>query len=48
VTRLVAPQGDAINVVHYRLAANGRELRAEEQFRGPKVSYDNVWVLDKQ
>ena len=48
VTRLVAPQGDAINVVHYRLAATGRELRAEEQFRGPKLSYDNVWVLDKQ
>ena len=47
-TRIVLPQAEAINVVRYRLAANGRELRAEEQFRGPKLSYDNLWVLDKQ
>jgi hypothetical protein len=47
-TRIVAPAGEATNVVHYRLTGGGLELRAEEQFRGPKVSYDNVWVLDKE
>jgi hypothetical protein len=48
VTRMVAPQSEAINVVHYRLLEDGRELRADEQFRGPKLSYDNVWVLEKR
>jgi hypothetical protein len=47
-TRIVAPAGEATNIVHYRLAREGRELRAEEQFRGPQVSYDNLWVFDKQ
>jgi hypothetical protein len=47
-TRIVAPAGEATNVVHYRLANDGRELRAEEQFRGPQLSYDNLWVFDRQ
>ena len=47
-TRIVAPAGEATNVVHYRVTGGGRELRAEEQFRAPELSYDNVWVLDKQ
>lgn len=47
-TRIVLPQGEATNVVHYRLLANGRELHVKERFRGPKLSYDNLWVLDKQ
>ena len=47
-TRIVAPQGEATNVVHYRLLDGGRALQAEEQFRGPRLKYDNLWVFEKQ
>ena len=47
-TRIVAPQGEATNTVRYRLRDGGRVLEAAESFRGPKLSYDNLWVLDKK
>jgi hypothetical protein len=34
--------------VRYALLEGGRVLRAEERFRGPRLSYDNLWVFDKQ
>lgn len=43
--RLVAPQGEASNIVRYRLLDAGRTLEAREQFRGPRLQYDNVWVF---
>jgi hypothetical protein len=42
-----APQGDATNVVHYRLLDGGRTLEARESFRGPSLQYDNIWILEK-
>ena len=42
-----APRGEARNTVKYTLADGGRTLRAEESFRGPRLSYDNVWVFAK-
>ena len=42
-----APRGEARNTVKYTLADGGRTLRAEESFRGPRLSYDNVWVFTK-
>jgi hypothetical protein len=48
VTRIVAPQGEATNTVRYQLLENGRILKAEEKFRGPRLEYDNVWVFEKQ
>ena len=47
ITRIIAPQGEATNIVRYRLKDSGRTLEAEEQFRGPRLKYDNLWVLDK-
>lgn len=47
VTRIVIPQGQAINVVRYSLHDGGRELRAEERFRAPRRSYDNAWVFTR-
>jgi hypothetical protein len=47
-TRLIAPWGEATNIVHYRLLDNGRLLQAEEQFRGRRLSYDNLWVFEKK
>lgn len=48
VTRIVAPQGEATNIVHYSLREGGRVIEAAEKFRGPKLSYDNLWVFDKK
>lgn len=47
-TRIVAPQGEATNIVRYSLREGGRLLQAEEKFRGPVLSYDNLWVFEKQ
>ncbi len=48
VTRFVTPRGEATNTVRYRLKDGGRTLEAAESFRGPRVSYDNLWVLEKR
>lgn len=42
-----APQGEARNTVRYALQDGGKTLIAAETFRGPRVSYDNLWVLSK-
>jgi len=47
-TRIDAPQGDATNVVYYRLREDGKVLEAEEHFRGPNHKHDNVWVFDRK
>jgi hypothetical protein len=47
-TRIVIPQGEAINVVRYTLTDGGRTLQADEQFRAPKRQYDNRWIFEKQ
>jgi hypothetical protein len=47
VTRIIVPQGEATNTVHYRLKDAGRTLEAAESFRGPRFSYDNLWVFEK-
>jgi hypothetical protein len=47
-SRVDTNEGEATNVVFYSLAADGRELTAEEHFRGPTLSYDNLWVFDLQ
>ncbi len=39
---------EATNQVRYRLSADGRTLTAEERFRSRDLSYDNLWVLDRQ
>ncbi|NIM10593.1 MAG: hypothetical protein GTO45_01255 [Candidatus Aminicenantes bacterium] len=48
VTRIIAPQGEAVNTVYYRLLEKGQVLQAEESFRGPRFSYDNLWVFEKR
>jgi hypothetical protein len=48
VTRIVAPQGEALNTVRYQLVENGQLLKAEEKFRGPRLKYDNLWVFEKK
>lgn len=45
ITRFVAPRGAATNTVRYRLKDRGRALEATESFRGPRLSYDNLWVF---
>ncbi len=47
VTRMLAPRGEATNTVRYTLEDNGRVLRALETFRGPRLSYENVWLFEK-
>jgi hypothetical protein len=48
ITRIIAPLGEATNTVRYRLKENGRTLEAAEKFRGPRLKYDNLWVLEKK
>lgn len=47
-TKIHAPEGDATNVVYYRLKEDGKILEAEERFRGPKHKHDNVWIFDRK
>lgn len=47
VTIYRAPRGEARNTVRYSIQDGGRTLRAEESFRGPRLSYDNIWVFSK-
>jgi hypothetical protein len=44
-SRIVSPEGEATNVVRYRLLEDGRTLEASESFRGPRQGYDNLWIL---
>jgi hypothetical protein len=30
------------------MARDGQSFTAMERFRGPKLRYDNVWVLERQ
>jgi hypothetical protein len=39
---------DATNVVRYTLDGTLDSFVAEEQFRSKSLSYDNIWVLEKQ
>ncbi|MHB8055659.1 MAG: hypothetical protein ACYDH3_10485 [Candidatus Aminicenantales bacterium] len=41
------PRGEARNTVIYRLLDDGKTLRAEESFRGPRIKYDNIWIFAK-
>jgi len=36
-------------VAAYRkeVVTRGRQLEADERYRGPGLSYDNLWVFDK-
>jgi hypothetical protein len=47
-TRMVAPGGEATNVVRCSLLDGGSALRAMERFRGPRLSYDNLWVFERR
>lgn len=47
LTVYAAPRGEARNTVKYALQDGGKTLRADESFRGPKLSYDNIWVFSK-
>jgi hypothetical protein len=46
--RIVRKDREATNVVKYSLSPDGKQLTANEQFRGPIVKYDNIWVFDRQ
>jgi len=43
-----SPRGEARNTVRYSLADDGKTLRAEESFHGPRLTYENVWVFTKR
>ncbi len=38
----------AANRVRYRLSTDQNTIVADERFRSTKLSYDNVWVLERQ
>ncbi len=45
--RIVAPDGETTDTVHYHLAEGGTVLEGEESYRGA-VNQDNHWVFDRQ
>ncbi len=47
VTVYRSPRGEARNTVRYVLSEGGKTLSAEESFRGPRLSYDNVWAFTR-
>jgi hypothetical protein len=42
-----APLGAARSTVRYSLHDAGKTLHAEESFRGPRLTYDNLWVFSR-
>ncbi len=48
LTTYTTPRGTATNTVRYRLLDGGKTLEARESFRGPRVSYDNTWVFERE
>jgi len=40
-------RGEARNLVKYSLLDDGKTLRAEESFRGPRLQYINIWIFGK-
>jgi hypothetical protein len=47
--RIVLKDGrEATNVVRYSLRDGGRTFVAEEEFRGPRLKYDNLWVAERK
>lgn len=47
-TRIVKQGEEATNRVRYKLAETLNSFTAEEHFRSKSLSYDNVWVMDKE
>ncbi len=48
-SRIILKDGrEATNVVRYSLRDGGKTLVAEEKFRGPRLTYENLWVADKK
>lgn len=45
---IVRGEERGINVVRYQLADGGRCIIALEKLNSAKLSYTNIWVLDKQ
>jgi hypothetical protein len=45
--RIVAPNGESTDTVHYHLAQGGKVLEGEESYRGA-INHDNHWVFNKQ
>ena len=46
-TRLLLPDEEATNVVHYTLLDDGQTLLAEETFQGKSLKHHNLWLFDK-
>ena len=47
-SRIVLKDVEATNLVTYSLSADGMELTAVEHFRSPGLTYDNLWVFDRE
>jgi hypothetical protein len=46
-TLIDAAEGASLNLVQYALEEDGQVLCARERFRGPTLSYENVWVFER-
>lgn len=47
-TRIIQSGKEATNVVKYSISSDGQTFTAQESFRGPRMKYDNLWVLDRK
>ena len=47
-TRIVMGDKEATNLVRYAMAKDAQSFTAMERFRGPKLQYDNIWVMERQ
>jgi hypothetical protein len=47
-SKIILKDREATNIVRYQLSEDGKTFTATESFRGPRLTYDNVWVFDRQ
>ena len=47
LTKIVKEDDESTNKVRYHLEKDGTVMIADEQYRGPELSYDNRWVFTK-
>ena len=48
LTSYVAPRDEARNTVRFELLDGGKALQAEESCRGPRLTYDDLWIFTKK
>lgn len=48
ITKIIIGKKEAINYVKYYLSKDYSQLITDEKFKGPKMTYHNIWIFEKK